>query len=63
MILSRAFRTLSRFSTAAVPNVDMTRYLNQAEGWKNDCDELVRAARDYGILYVKDPRVLPSQHS
>lgn len=39
-----------------IPGVDMTRFLNQSPGWEDDCKAITNNLRDYGVLYVKDPR-------
>jgi isopenicillin N synthase-like dioxygenase len=39
------------------PTVDLTRYMNKAKGWEQDCKEVTEILHKYGLIYVKDNSV------
>jgi hypothetical protein len=46
-----------RCTTIAPPSIDITRYLNQAPGWEEDCSKVAKLMHEVGLLYAFDPRV------
>ena len=57
MLTKVIFRKAYEFSSVAVPAVDLARYLNKAEGWKEDCKLVADLMHNYGLVYANDPRV------
>lgn len=40
-----------------VPTVDIQKWLDKAEGWKEECQKAAESLHQYGIVIIKDPRV------
>ena len=38
-------------------SLDLSRYLNAAPGWEEDCDKVVKTLHRCGFIYARDPRV------
>ena len=55
-ILQKTGYLIARLHTLDVPTIDLTRYLEKGNGWEEDCRQVANTIRDYGVLYVKDPR-------
>lgn len=53
ILLNSSFRC----TTIAPPSIDITRYLNLAPGWEEDCSRVAKLMHEVGLLYVFDPRV------
>ena len=56
MLVSLLLKNISRLSGSDIPAVNMVRYLNLAPGWQDDCRTCAHNLRNYGVMYVKDPR-------
>ena len=57
MLARLAHKTLSPFCKfASELSVDLSRYLNQAPGWEEDCNKAVKTLHKCGFIYAKDPR-------
>jgi hypothetical protein len=54
-------RFLYSYSHIKVPSVNLDRFLNGSKGWEEDCKEVADILHRFGLLYVKDTRVDPSE--
>ena len=44
-------------SDADIPIIDVDKYLNQKEGWEEECKKVAESFHKYGICKMRDPRV------
>jgi isopenicillin N synthase-like dioxygenase len=40
-----------------IPIIDVDKYLNQREGWEDECKKVAESFHKYGICKMRDPRV------
>ncbi len=58
----KLLRLSKRFSTTAIPTVDISDFLMEAGNYTKDCRKIADSLRDYGCIVIKDPRV-KSEHN
>ena len=58
----KILRLSKRFSTVAIPTVDVSDFLMETGNYTKDCRKIADSLRDYGCIVIKDPRV-KSEHN